>query len=145
MKKTGIAITLALALPILYIHAQGPDSPTQTTESAPDGAQPPAGPPKDGGGPGHGGFHILPPHAMEALKLTDDQKKQITALEAEVKEKMEKILTPEQLEQLKKMRPPHPGGGHGGPGGPGGGPDSQSGESGPGGKPPVTSGSNANQ
>jgi len=141
MKKTGIAITLALALPMLYIHAQGPDNPPAATEGSPDGTQPPAGPPKDGGGPGHGGFHVLPPHARELLKLTDDQQKQIAALEAEVKEKMEKILTPEQLEQLKKMRPPHPGG----QGGPGGGPDSQGGTS-SGDKPPgAPSGTGQNQ
>jgi hypothetical protein len=143
MKKTGIAITLAFALPMLYIHAQGPDNPPAATEGSSDSAQPPAGPPRDGGGPGHGGFHMLPPHARELLKLTDDQQKQITALEAEVKEKMEKILTPGQLEQLKKMRPPHPGGGGpGAPGSSGGGPD---GDSGPGGKSPVTSGTSVNQ
>jgi Spy/CpxP family protein refolding chaperone len=51
---------------------------------------------------------------MEHLNLTEDQQKQIAALEAEVKAKLEKILTPEQLQQLKQMRPP------GRPGGPGG-------------------------
>ena len=51
---------------------------------------------------------------MEHLNLTEDQQKQIAALEAEVKAKLEKILTPEQLQQLKEMRPP------GRPGGPGG-------------------------
>jgi hypothetical protein len=67
---------------------------------------------------------LLPPHAFEALKLTDDQKKQIKALEADVKTKLEAILTPAQLELLKQFRPPHhPGGG--GPGGSkaGGGPE----------------------
>jgi Spy/CpxP family protein refolding chaperone len=57
---------------------------------------------------------------MQKLNLTDDQKKQVADLEAEVKVKMEKILTPEQLQQLAQMRPPRP---PGGPGGPGGGPD----------------------
>jgi Spy/CpxP family protein refolding chaperone len=52
--------------------------------------------------------------------LTDDQKKQVAALEAEVKAKLEKILTPEQLKQLKQMRPPGRPGGPGGQGGPGG-------------------------
>jgi len=66
---------------------------------------------------------------MEQLNLTADQQKQVADLEAEVKAKIEKILTPEQLQQLKQMRPPgRPGGpggsgpgGQGGPGGPGGG------------------------
>ena len=65
---------------------------------------------------------------MEHLNLTEDQQKQIVALEAEVKAKLEKILTPEQLQQLKQMRPP------GRPGGPGGqgGPDGQGGPGGEG-------------
>src|ERR1035438_458446 len=73
------------------------------------------GPGGPGGPGGQGGFHLLPPRAMEHLNLTEDQQKQIAALEAEVKAKLEKILTPEQLQQLKQMRPP------GRPGGPGGG------------------------
>jgi Spy/CpxP family protein refolding chaperone len=57
---------------------------------------------------------------MEHLNLTEDQQKKIAALEAEVKAKLEKILTPEQLQQLKEMRPPgRPGGPGGGPGGEG--------------------------
>lgn len=67
---------------------------------------------------GHGGFHLLPPRAAEQLKLTDDQKTQVAALEADTKAKLEKILTPEQMTQLKNMRPPmHGGPGQGGPGG----------------------------
>lgn len=72
------------------------------------------------GGPGgQGGFHILPPRAQEQLKLTDEQKTQIAALETETKAKLEKILTPEQMQQLKNMRPPMRQGGPGGQGGPG--------------------------
>ena len=140
MKKTVIALALALAMPALNIHAQDADGPPPGGPGGPGGSE-------QGGGPGKDrphGFHVLPPHAKEALKLTDDQMKQIADLEAEVKEKMEKILTPEQLEQLKKMHPPHP------PGGPGGGPDGSGadtgnnsgkgapgGQKGPGGKPPT--------
>lgn len=55
---------------------------------------------------------------MEELNLTDDQHKQLAALEAEVRAKLEKILTPDQLEKLKQMRPPMRQGapGMGGPG-----------------------------
>ena len=68
------------------------------------------------GGPGrpHGGPHLLPPHAAETLNLTDEQKQQLKELEAEVKSKIESILTPAQMEQLKQMRPQHPPGGGGG-------------------------------
>ena len=70
--------------------------------------RPAAGPPQSdsqppaqhvGGPGGRGGFHLLPPRAAEILKLTDDQKTQLAALEAETKAKLEKILTPEQMTQ----------------------------------------------
>jgi len=51
---------------------------------------------------------------MEQLNLTADQQKQLADLEADVKAKLEKILTPEQLKQLREMRPPSPRGGMGG-------------------------------
>ena len=102
MKIKIILITLAITLMAIIGYTQSP------------GGSPPAGGGQDGG-PGHGpgGFHILPPHAAEQLNLTDDQKQQIAALEAEVKTQLEQILTPEQLEQLKKMHPPRPQGGPG--------------------------------
>ena len=68
------------------------------------------------------GFHLLPPRAQEQLKLTDEQKAKIAALEAETKAKLESILTPDQLEKMKNMRPPQRGGQ--------GGPDSQGGPDG---------------
>ena len=59
--------------------------------------------------------------------MTEEQSKQIAALEAETKAKLEKILTADQLEQLKNLRPPMRGGAGGPPmrGGPKGqgGPD----------------------
>ena len=89
----------------------------------PDGQRPPkrqggsGGAGGQSGGPvgqaGPGGFHILPPRAQEQLKLTADQQQQVAALEAEVKAKLETILTPEQVQKLKQMRPPQPPGGAG--------------------------------
>ena len=111
MKKSAIILALALSASALSLTAQD------------QGGSPPAGerPPGHEGGPGgrvgRGGFHLLPPPAIEELKLTADQQKQLTALEAEVKAKLEKILTPEQLKQLQQMRPPPRQGGMGGPGG----------------------------
>ena len=113
MKIKTILITFAVALTAIIAYAQEPAG------SPPEGGGP-------GGGPHHGGIHLLPPHAAEQLNLTDDQKKQLAALEAEVKTKIEAILTPAQLEQLKQMRPPHPGG-------PGGGPNAGKGDKPPGG------------
>lgn len=81
-------------------------------------------PPRDGGGgpPGGGGFHILPRFVVEKLALTEEQHKQLADLEKETKDKLAKILTPEQLKILEQSRPPRPGGpGGGGPGGPDGG------------------------
>ena len=102
MKTKIIILTLALGASTCFLSAQdgGPSL---------DGQRPPGHP---------GGFHVLPPRAQEQLNLTADQQKQLSDLEAEVKAKIEKILTPEQLEQLKQMRPPHPPG-QGGPDGAG--------------------------
>lgn len=90
--------------------------------SAQDNTPPASGPPGDSqsaaqraGGP-RGGFHLLPPRAAETLKLTDDQKSQLAALEADTKAKLEKILTADQMTQLKNMRPPMRPGGPGGQG-----------------------------
>jgi hypothetical protein len=91
---------------------------------------PPDGPP--GGGKGPGGpprfelGRVLPPPLMEQLDLTAEQKEQLTALEKEVKERLNKILTAEQKKKVEDFRPRGPGGpggpgGFGGPGGPGGG------------------------
>ena len=98
MKKVVIVIALALAVVTLGTLAQETNNP------------PPAG----GPGRGPGGFHILPPHAQAQLNLTADQQKQVADLEAEVKAKIEKILTPEHLQQLKQLRPPQRQGGKGG-------------------------------
>ncbi len=101
----------------------------------------PAGGPGMGGpgGPG-GGFmrmpppgDILPPPVQDVLRLTDEQKKQLAALQKDVDANLEKLLTEDQRKQLKEMRERGPGGGPGGPGGfgpPGGGPG---GPGGPGG------------
>ena len=116
--KTKMTIALAATIGALALAT-----------SAQDNNQPAGGPPpsdtqpnqQHAGGPGgRGGFHLLPPRAAEQLKLTDDQKTQLAALEAETKAKLEKILTPEQMTQLKNLRPPmRPGGGQmrGGPDG----------------------------
>ena len=87
-------------------------------------AQPPAG--KGGekgergprGGPPMPG-QILPPFLQEQLKLTDDQKKQLDALQKDLDAKLDKLLTDDQKKMLKEMRERGPGrpGGDRGPGG----------------------------
>jgi Spy/CpxP family protein refolding chaperone len=107
MKTKLILLTLAFAASTSFLNAQDNGKPN-----------PNGGP----GGPGGGGIHLLPRGAKEKLNLTADQQKQISELEADVKSKMEKILTAEQMEQLKQMRPQGPGQGGGrGQGRPGGG------------------------
>src|SRR5262245_6656716 len=54
----------------------------------------PAGPPS-----------ILPPFARESLRLTEEQRKQLDELDADVREKLGKILTPEQKHELDQLRP----------------------------------------
>ncbi|HET6327527.1 MAG TPA: EF-hand domain-containing protein [Planctomycetaceae bacterium] len=76
----------------------------------------PGGPGSFGGPPRPG--QILPPFLQQELKLTADQKQQITSLQKEVDEKLDKVLTDEQKKQLKDMRR-GPGGGRRGRRGPG--------------------------
>ena len=115
MKTKLTLLALALGASTCLLTAQDGPPPSDTQRPP----QREAGP---GGPGGQRGFHLLPPRAQEQLKLTDEQKKQIAALEAETKAKLEKILTADQLEQLKNMRPPMRPGGPGGQGNhPGGG------------------------
>lgn len=93
MKRQLIILALSLGSATCLITAQ-------------DGKRPA---PPEGGSK----LHVLPRGAEETLNLTADQKKQVADLEAEVKTKIEKILTPEQIEKLKTMRPPQPPGGQG--------------------------------
>jgi hypothetical protein len=86
-----------------------------------------SGPGRGGNGPsgprGRGGppqpRQILSGRLQDALKLNDDQKAQLAALQKEVDEKLAKILTEDQQKQLKEMRDRGPGGrGPGAPPGP---------------------------
>lgn len=132
MNKAVLILALALGVSAWTLTAQDQGA------AAPSGDRPPGreggmrGPGGAGGPGGQGGLHLLPPRAVEQLKLTADQQKQVAALEAEIKAKIEKILTPEQLKQLKEMRPPMRQGGMGGPGGRPGGQGGQGGSGGDG-------------
>lgn len=76
----------------------------------------PGGTPGGFGGFGGGGQpgQILSQAAQGTLRLTDDQKKELEAIQKEVDARLEKVLTEEQRTQLKEMRER---GGRGGPGG----------------------------
>lgn len=52
------------------------------------------------------GFRLIAPRTQELLALNSDQQKQVTALEVEVKGKLDTILNAEQLKQLEQMRSP---------------------------------------
>ncbi len=52
---------------------------------------------------------ILPPFLQEQLKLTDDQKKQLDALQKDLDAKLDKLLTDDQKKMLKEMRERGPG------------------------------------
>jgi hypothetical protein len=91
----------------------------RTSSAGPITALQQEGPPPQGGPGGPPpGFHLIPRFAETRLNLTDDQRKQIADLEKDVKEKLGKILTPDQMKTLEEARPPRRGGSRG-PGGPG--------------------------
>jgi Spy/CpxP family protein refolding chaperone len=129
--KSGAVLTSALVVASVLVWSaagQPPGGP---------GGQPPGGPGGQRGGPGGRGMRpgeIMPVMFQEALKLTDEQKKQFADLQKEVDEKVAKLLTDDQKAQFKKLKESGAGGpGRGGPGGqrPGGPPPG-----GPGGPPP---------
>jgi len=105
--------------------------------------QPPGG--GKGGKGGKGGFggqgggfgtkmepgQVMPTAIQEILKLSDDQKKQVSELQKDVDAKLDKILTDEQKTQLKQVKERGFGGGFGGPGGKGGFPGGKGGKGGP--------------
>lgn len=126
MKRTygTLAAMAVLAISAATMHVLADD-----TQGPPPGGQQGGGPGGPGGGGGGmqkgppAGFHLLPKFVEDKLKLTDDQKAKVKALEAETKAKLEALLTPEQVKILETARPPRhgPGGMGGGMGGPGGG------------------------
>jgi Arylsulfotransferase (ASST) len=79
------------------------------------------------GGPPRPG-EVLPRPVQDRLKLTDDQKQQVAALQQEADEALDKLLTEEQRMRVKEMQkgfggpPGGPGGRPGRPPGPPGGP-----------------------
>jgi hypothetical protein len=67
----------------------------------------------------------FPPFIRDELELSPEQEKQLAAIEDELREKLEKLLTEDQKKTVKAFRPRGPGGFPGGPpdgppGGPGG-------------------------
>ena len=77
-------------------------------------AQPPEGrdkdPGKKGPPPAWAPGKIVPPHVRDMLELTDEQEKQIGDLEKEVRAKLLKIFTGEQVQRLQDMRDKGPKG-----------------------------------
>jgi hypothetical protein len=53
---------------------------------------------------------VLPAHLRDELDFTEEQDKQLDALEREVKEKLMKILTNEQKKKLRELGRRRPGG-----------------------------------
>jgi hypothetical protein len=77
-------------------------------------SQPPGekgkGPKKDKKGPPPFELgRVLPPFFRESLELTKEQEKAINELEKEVRAKMMKILTAEQVDRLKELKGPKGG------------------------------------
>jgi hypothetical protein len=68
--------------------------------------EPPPPPPPGRFVPGR----LMPEQIRDELDLTDEQEKELTALEKEVKERLLKILTPEQKKKLDELRRRGPGG-----------------------------------
>jgi len=68
-------------------------------------AQPP-GRPGRGGPPKFELGKLLPPHLRDRLELTPSQQKELDAVEADLKGKLEKLLSTEQKKQIERAEPP---------------------------------------
>ena len=101
MKKSAAIMALALSVSAWSVTVQGAarQSPAGERQTAKSSETDRSGDRDKGAG-----FHMLPERAVEGLKLTEEQKKQLAELRTEAKEKFEKILTPEQVEKLQKLR-----------------------------------------
>jgi hypothetical protein len=149
-------LTLALALTGSLLagrsmSADKPGGPGPTHDGGgpggPGGGGPGGGGARRGGGgeggPGGGGAHLIPRFAEDKLNLSDEQRKQIADLEKEMKDKLAKILTPDQMKALEDACPPQRG--QGGPGGGGLGGPGGGGQGGPGGGGPAGGGGGGGQ
>lgn len=106
MLRAGLLTACFLAACVLTASSQPPGFP-------PGG---PKGPPRYKLG------KLFPPFVHDELNLTPEQEKKLAEMEADVRQKLEKILTAEQKRAIENIQPPGPGGpgGPGGPSGPGG-------------------------
>jgi hypothetical protein len=124
----GLALGVVLAC-LVMVAAQPPagkDRRPPRGDGPPPGAADEPPPPPPPGRPGEppppppGRFvpgRLLPEQIRDELDLTDAQEIQLHDLEKEVKERLLKILTPEQKKKLDELRRRGPGGPP--PGGPG--------------------------
>jgi hypothetical protein len=93
-----------------YIPRMWRGTPDSTFRRGPGGPGGPGGRGGRGGrggqgGPGDGRYHLIPPFGMEQLNLNDEQQKQVQALERETFQKLQTILTGDQVQALKSARP----------------------------------------
>ncbi len=116
--KRRLMCGLALVGLAMFVVTSGAQPPDQGNRKSSERGGPAGPPPRFQMG------QVLSPSVRSRLKLTGEQEQRLADLEREVKERLAKILTPQQMKQLKEMRlgPGGPDGGPGGPGGLGGGP-----------------------
>ncbi len=112
----GLALGVML-VSLVMVAAQPPEGkgrgPGRNDGPPPGGpGGPPDGPP---GPPRWVPGRLMPERVRDELELTDEQEKQLTDLEKEVKERLLKLLTADQKKKLDELRKRGPGG----PGGPG--------------------------
>lgn len=108
MRRTALAAVsfLGTAVFIMTLSAQPPGGDEKKGKKGKDGKGPP---PKFAPG------MLFPPGLREELKLTPEQEKGVAAMEKELKEKLDKLLTAEQKKVVEEFRPRPPMGGPGGP------------------------------
>jgi Spy/CpxP family protein refolding chaperone len=92
MKKSIVAMLGVGGLAIFFLTALAQPDDKKGPKKGPPGE-------KKGWEPGK----IMPPYMRDGLELTEDQQKKIDDLEKDVREKLLKILTKDQLDRVKEM------------------------------------------
>lgn len=107
MRRTSLAVLafVGSAALVMSVSAQPPGGGEKKEKKGKDGK----GPPKFTPG------MLFPPGLRDELKLTPEQEKAVAAMEKDLKEKLDKLLTPEQKKVIEEFRPRPPLGGPGGP------------------------------
>lgn len=107
MSRLGFGLLSFAGTAVLAVSVAAQPGPDRDRDPGPPPGRQAKGPP--GGPPPRFQLgKVLPPFVMHEIDLSDEQRKQLDELEADVRERLNKILTAEQKARIQTIRPPFP-------------------------------------